>query len=137
RTFGGTDHGGADDSPYEHFYWDQASLLVQIGFLIRLSSSASCRTAKMVPFEEHDASRARWRSDLAWHALPPADRPVGLPHQAVRLVFSRGLWRSLGGLRLRSRERDRLRSSLNHVHRLALRHILPQRSKRLVHRSSP
>src|SRR6516165_11440682 len=28
-------------------------------------------------------SRARWRSDLAWHALPRADCRVGLQHQPV------------------------------------------------------
>src|SRR5215475_9760950 len=54
-------------------------------------------------------------SSPARRALARADRRVGLPHQAVRLVFLRGLWRSLGGLRLWSRERHRLRSSLNHV----------------------
>src|SRR5262249_54331085 len=70
----------------------RASLLVQIGFLIRPSSPARCRTAKIVPFEEHDAPylqiRARWRSDLAWHALPRADRGVGLQHHSV-LGFGR------------------------------------------------
>ena len=34
-------------------------------------------------------------------------------------MFLRGLWRSLGGLRLGSRERHRLGTSLNHVRRLA------------------
>src|SRR6516162_7846558 len=33
-------------------------------------------------------SRARWRSDLAWHALPRADCRVGLQHHSV-LGFGR------------------------------------------------
>ena len=46
-------------------------------------------------------SRSRGHaSSPAGLALPRADRRVGLPHQAVRLMFLLGLWRSLGGLRL-------------------------------------
>src|SRR5262249_1590914 len=78
-------------------------------------------------------ARRRWHLAHPRLALPRADRPVALPHQAVRLVFSLGLWRSLGGLRLGSRERHRLGTSLNHLlRRLTISNQLPQRSKRGV-----
>src|SRR5262249_18843142 len=60
-------------------------------------------------------ARRRWHLAPPRFALPRSARRVGLPHQAVRLVFLCPLWRSLGGLRLGSRERHRLRSSLNHL----------------------
>src|SRR5262249_44823120 len=36
RTFGGIDDDGADDFPYEHIYWDQASLLIGLLDLAKL-----------------------------------------------------------------------------------------------------
>src|SRR5262245_8851805 len=66
-------------------------------------------------------SGARSRAALAHPrlALLRADRRIGLPHQTARLVFLRGFWRGLLGLGLGSRERHRLRTSLNHLRRLA------------------
>ena len=55
RTFGGTDYSGADEVADEHIYWDQASLLIQIGLLDLAKLPAGRRTAKIVPFEEDDA----------------------------------------------------------------------------------
>src|SRR6516225_969547 len=75
---------------------------------LRADLTSSSPARRRFPGRGHASSSARL-------ALPRADCRVGLPHQAVRLVFSRGLWRSLGGLRLGSQERHRLRSSLNHV----------------------
>src|SRR5262249_18921758 len=58
-----------------------------------VSSLAKCRTAKIVTVRRTQRrhifrSRARWQSDLAWHALPRADRGVGLQHHSV-LGFGR------------------------------------------------
>src|SRR5262249_16131511 len=70
----------------------QVSLVVRSAFLIWLSyplgaerprSSRSNNTTRHIV-----RSRARWRSDLAWHALPRADRGVGLQHHSV-LGFGR------------------------------------------------
>src|SRR6185312_3958412 len=88
------------------------------------------------PHVRSTRSRPRWRWHLALPrlALPRAGRRVGLPHQAVRLVFLRGLCRSLGGLRLGRWESHRLRSSLNYTRRLrgTLRQELAQRLQRRI-----
>src|SRR5262249_6086412 len=60
RIFGGTDDGRAGSiAPHGR-------------------SSRSKKTTRHI-----FRSRARWRSDLAWHALPRADRGVGLQHHSV------------------------------------------------------
>src|SRR5215813_2369060 len=65
RIFGGTDDGRAGSiAPHGR-------------------SSRSKKTTRHI-----FRSRARWRSDLAWHALPRADRGVGLQHHSV-LGFGR------------------------------------------------
>src|SRR5262249_26694742 len=77
RTFGGTDYGGADEVADEHIYWDQASLLVQIG-LLDAQLPAGRRTAKIVPFEEDDAPYLQITNPLAGGpcvACAPSGRP--------------------------------------------------------------
>src|SRR5262249_8118573 len=65
RIFGGTDDGGAGSiAPHGR-------------------SSHSKNTTRHI-----FRSRAQWWSDLAWHALPRADRSVGLQHHSV-LGFGR------------------------------------------------
>ena len=63
-------------------------------------------------------SRARGRRHaLPRHALPPADRGVGLHHQSVRPALTLWLKPSPDG-RLGSRERGRLRRAFNDFRRL-------------------
>src|SRR5215813_14441624 len=76
----------------QNIYWDQASLLIQIGLLDLAKLPAGAEQPKSSRSKKTTRhifrSRARWRSDLAWHALPRADRGVGLQHHSV-LGFGR------------------------------------------------
>src|SRR5262245_63139030 len=76
---------------------------------------STVRIMRVLRKDVNGRRRSRGRaSSPARLALPRADRRVGLPHQAVRLVFLRGLWRSLGGLRVGRRERYRVSGYINH-----------------------
>src|SRR5215813_11668567 len=76
----------------QNIYWDQVSLLIQIGLLdlAKLPAGAEQpRSSRSKKTTRHIfRSRARWRSDLASHALPRADRSVRLQHHSV-LGFGR------------------------------------------------
>src|SRR5262249_21249392 len=75
-----------------NIYWDQVSLLIQIGLLdlAKLPAGAEQpRSSRSKKTTRHIfRSRARWQSDLARNALPRADCRVGLQHHSV-LGFGR------------------------------------------------
>src|SRR5215510_15539722 len=76
----------------QNIYWDQVSLLIQIGLLdlAKLPAGAEQpRSSRSKKTTRHIfRSRARWQSDLARNALPRADCRVGLQHHFV-LGFER------------------------------------------------
>src|SRR5215831_17552139 len=92
KIFGGTDDEGADDSRTSTSTGAKPRSPFRSAFLIWLSSPLGAEQPKSSRSKKTTrhifSSRARWRSDLAWHALPRADRGVGLQHHSV-LGFGR------------------------------------------------